>query len=127
MPADLWAYFLGIKNDLGMGIQGNILCPYKNTLLHPLDKTPEFPKILGNSREKSWQMKILISRIRSDNICIFLFLKQEVRTHLYSMWSGADLPFIKLPESNEVIEENTTELQPASPETGNTFFTPKSY
>jgi hypothetical protein len=28
-------------------------------------------------------------------------LSQEVRAHLYSMWSGSDLTFMKLPESSE--------------------------
>jgi hypothetical protein len=28
-------------------------------------------------------------------------IAQEVRAHLYSMWSGSDLTFMKLPESSE--------------------------
>ncbi|KAK6626988.1 hypothetical protein RUM44_009465 [Polyplax serrata] len=48
----------------------------------------------------------------------------EIRPHLYSMWSGADLPFIKLPESNEPIKESTSEPQK---ETRHTLFTPKSH
>jgi hypothetical protein len=28
-------------------------------------------------------------------------VSQEVRAHLYSMWSGSDLTFMKLPESSE--------------------------
>lgn len=49
-----------------------------------------------------------------------------MRTHLYSMWSGSDLPFIKLPESTEVIEETSTEVQ-VTPDCKHTFFTPKSH
>lgn len=42
------------------------------------------------------QMRVCIV-IKHENTA----LVQEVRAHLYSMWSGSDLTFMKLPESSE--------------------------
>ncbi|KAJ4431582.1 hypothetical protein ANN_20181 [Periplaneta americana] len=39
---------------------------------------------------------------------------QEVRAHLYSMWTGSDLTFMKLPESSEPPDST----QVAEPNTG---------
>ncbi|EEB19667.1 hypothetical protein Phum_PHUM582420 [Pediculus humanus corporis] len=48
------------------------------------------------------------------------------RPQLYSMWSGADLPFIKLPDANETIKESSSEPQ-VGPENRNTLYLPKSH
>lgn len=66
---------------------------------------PEVPR-KGSSSTDSSSLSSSLSLHRSSTSSSDTGM--ENRSHLYSMWSGADLPFIKLPENSELREHSTS-------------------
>ena len=66
---------------------------------------PEVPR-KGSSSTDSSSLSSSLSLHRSSTSSSDIGM--ENRSHLYSMWSGADLPFIKLPENSELREHSVS-------------------
>ncbi|XP_034231943.1 uncharacterized protein LOC117639953 [Thrips palmi] len=78
----------------------------------PLNHPPDAPR-KGSSSTDSSSLSSSLSLHRSSTSSSDTGM--ENRSHLYSMWSGADLPFIKLPENNELREHPSSVSPRGSP------------